>query len=989
MEFKVLGPLEVRRGEIAVPLPRGKPRAVLAMLLLHANEPVGAERLAVALWGEDAPAGAARTVQVYVSRLRRVLDDEELLVTTPAGYVLRVRPGELDAERFEALVEEGREALAAGRPQDAGAVLRDALTLWRGQALGELAFEPFAQAHAARLEEQRLAALEARIESDLAAGRHAELIGDLQRLVGEHPLRERLHGQLMLALYRGGRQADALEAYRRAREVLVGELGIEPGTDLRALERAMLGQAPELDLEPRAGAPAVFGPSRPPAAGPQVRVPLPPTRTIGRTAELAELRRTIADPAARLVTVVGPGGVGKTRVAVEAAREVGPDLRDGAVFVALAALQDSERVGSTIARALDLTPAPGEAIDDALARELAPRELLLVLDNFEQVLGAAALVARLAEAAPGLTVVTTSREPLRVRAERLFHVGPLPVATDDGRAGAPPEAAALFTAVVQARHPDFELGPDTLPAVVEVCRRVDGLPLAIELAAGRVGLLSVSELAGRVRSGLDVLGQGQRDAPARQRTLEATLEWSYDLLDPEEQRVLAALAVFAGGCTVADAQAVTDAPLEVLESLVAKNLVLAGTGHEGSRRLAMLETVRAFAHARLERADEKEAIARRHGERYLALVERVLPELEWTGSPSVLAELDHELDNLRAAFAWALDRSPEMALRLASATALYWHLSVSASEAIEWLDAALARSETVGAGVRAAALAYYAMNLAPREPEQAERVARESLELARSAGEPSRCARSMSGLAHVLLQAHRPRESYDCACEALQLATVARDEQVRAHALGTMALAAPTLAEALRRGEEAAAVYRGAGNQRELAGLQTSLAYTALFLGEYGAAESLGVEALDAARRHGDPFVVALAEGNAGLAALFEGHTDAARRAFTGQLRLAREHQVDSRYDGFLFEALDGLAAVAAVAGHDRIAATLSAAAYARVAAGHDPAIAQALDDRFFAPARERLGASAWQEALAAGAALDRDGAIAAALQSVQLRAAA
>jgi predicted ATPase/DNA-binding SARP family transcriptional activator len=984
MEFKVLGPLEVRRGEIAVPLPRGKPRAVLAMLLLHANEAVGAERLAVGLWGEDAPAGAARTVQVYVSRLRRALDDEELLVTTPAGYVLRVRPGELDAERFERLVGEGREALAAGRPEEAGAVLRDALGLWRGPALGELAFEPFAQAHAARLEEQRLAALEAQIESDLAAGRHAELIGDLQRLVGEHPLRERLHGQLMLALYRSGRQADALEAYRRAREVLVGELGIEPGPDLRALERAMLAQAPELDPQPRTDA----GPSRPPAARPQVRVPLPPTRTIGRAAELAELRRTIADPAARLVTVVGPGGVGKTRVAVEVAREVGPDLRDGAVFVALAALQESERVGSTIARALDLMPAPGEAVDDALERHLAPRELLLVLDNFEHVLGAAALVARLAEAAPGLTVVATSREPLRVRAERLFHVGPLPVATGDGGAGAPPEAAALFAAVVQARHPEFELGPDSLPAVVEVCRRVDGLPLAIELAAGRVGLLSVSELAGRVRSGLDVLGQGQRDAPARQRTLEATLEWSHDLLDPEEQRVLAALAVFAGGCAVADAEAVTDAPLEVLESLVAKNLVLAGTGHAGSRRLAMLATVRAFARARLERSGEEEAIARRHGERYLALVERTRPELEWTGSPAVLAELDQELDNLRAAFAWALDRSPEAALRLASATALYWHLSVSTSEAIEWLDAALARSETVAAGVRAAALAYYAMNLAPREPERAERVARESLELARSAGDPSRCARSMSALAHVLLQAHRPRESYDCACEALQLATVARDEQARAYALGTMALAAPTLAEALRRGEEAAAVYRGAGNQRELAGLQTSLAYTALFLGEYGAAESLGFEALDAARRHGDPFVVALAEGNAGLAALFEGHTDAARRAFTGQLRLAGEHQADSRYDGFLFEALDGLAAVAAVAGHDRVAATLSAAAYAGTAAGHDPAIARALDDRFFAPARERLGASAWQEALAAGAALERDEAIAAALQSVPLRAA-
>ena len=256
MDFKLLGPLEVRRGETVVPLPRGKPRAVLAVLLLHPNEPVGADRLALALWGEEAPAAAARTVQVYVSRLRRALSDAEALTTTPAGYVLRVRPGELDAERFERLAAEGREAFAAGRPDDAGALLREALGLWRGPALGELAFEAFAQADAARLEEQRLAALEARIEADLAAGRHAELVGDLQRLVDEHPLRERLHGQLMLALYRSGRQADALAAYRRAREVLVAELGIEPGTELRALERAVLAQDPELMPARRPAAPA-------------------------------------------------------------------------------------------------------------------------------------------------------------------------------------------------------------------------------------------------------------------------------------------------------------------------------------------------------------------------------------------------------------------------------------------------------------------------------------------------------------------------------------------------------------------------------------------------------------------------------------------------------------------------------------------------------------------------------------------------------------
>src|SRR5215218_7839429 len=247
MEFKVLGPLEVRRDGRALELPGGKPRAVLAVLLLHANEPVSAERLAVALWGEDAPAAGPRTVQVYVSRLRRALGAEELVATTAAGYLLAVRPGELDAERFERLVDQGRQALANGRAADAGALLRDALDLWRGAPLADLAFAPFVQVEIARLEEQRLAALELRVEADLAAGRHAEVVGELQHLLAAHPLRERLHAQLMLALYRSGRQADALEVYRHAREVLVEQLGIEPGTELHDLHEAILAHNPVID----------------------------------------------------------------------------------------------------------------------------------------------------------------------------------------------------------------------------------------------------------------------------------------------------------------------------------------------------------------------------------------------------------------------------------------------------------------------------------------------------------------------------------------------------------------------------------------------------------------------------------------------------------------------------------------------------------------------------------------------------------------------
>ena len=984
MEFRVLGPLELRRDNTVVALPGGKPRAVLTVLLLHANEPVSAERLAVALWGDDAPAGATRTVQVYVSRLRRALDDG-LLTTSRAGYRLRVRPGELDLDRFERLLEEGRHALTDGRAEPAGELLRDALALWRGPPLADLAFEPFAQAEIARLEEQRLAALELRIDADLAAGRHAELVAELQHWVARHPLRERLHGQLMLALYRSGRQADALRAYRDARKLLVEQLGIEPGAHLRALEQAVLSQDPDLSVE-RPMRAEVGGPAS--GLGPRTRIPVAPTATVGRETDLAQLQEVLGDSTVRLVTVVGPPGVGKTRLAIEVAWAMAPELRDGAVFVSLAALAASEHVASTIARELDVTQGPSGSVEDALARHLARRELLLVLDNFEHVLDVAPLVADLLAATPELTVLATSREPLRLRAERLFHLDPLAVVPIAGSSEAAP-AVALFVAAVQARDPAFALSEQDLPAVTEVCRRLDGLPLALELAAGRFGLLSVTELAQRLRSGLHALDAAPRDAPSRQRTLTATLEWSYALLGPHERDVFDGLAVFAAGCALDAAQTVTGATLEVLEGLVAKNLVLAGLRDDGQRRIGLLETVRAFARSRLGDRRDAEAIARRHCEFYLAIAERIQPDLERTASPELVAEIDHERDNLRVAFAWALQNAPEFALRLASATSMYWFLSGLNSESAEWLAAALALPpEAVPIAVRAAALQYYAVRLARTSTiKQAERAARESLDLRRSLNDLSGCARGSSALAHVLLQAHRMRDAHGHACEALQLAEAAGDSQARVWALATMAMSAPSVRETLSIGERAAAEHRAAGNQGDLAGLQTSLVYTALIHGEDAAAEPLSREALVAAEAHGDPFVLALAQGNAGLARLFTGRTGDAQRAFVSELRLVTDHGFHSGDPMLLFEAIDGLAAVAAAHSHDSTAATLRGAADAATSEQHHPVIARRLDAQFFAPARARLGDQTWTEAYAEGATLDRDHAIEAALQSVQLRA--
>ena len=338
LEFGILGPLEVRADGHAVALGGARPRAVFAVLALNANRPVSAERLALALWGEDAPPSAVKTVQVYVARLRKALDDPEVLVTTPAGYRLRVRPGELDAERFESLVADGREALAAGRGDDAAAALRAALELWRGPPLAEVASAPFAPAEIARLEEQRLAALEVRVEADLAVGRHRELVAELGQLRTEHPWRERLHAQLMLALYRSGRQADALEAYRHAREVLVEQLGIEPGAELHDLHEAILAHDPGIDLHPpraaqrRSGAkilrsgsqigePIPQGQPRalPPSLPAQLQ-PRPAMPFVGRAAELGQLAALLdrAPTDGRQIALVGgEPGSGKTRLARE------------------------------------------------------------------------------------------------------------------------------------------------------------------------------------------------------------------------------------------------------------------------------------------------------------------------------------------------------------------------------------------------------------------------------------------------------------------------------------------------------------------------------------------------------------------------------------------------------------------------------------------------------------------------------------------------
>lgn len=526
VEFRLLGPLELVRDGRAVAIGGARQRGLLALLLLRANELVTRERLIDGLWGDEPPETAPNSLQVAVHALRKLLG-ADYIVTHGQGYVLRVEPGAVDLERFERLVERAR----AESPAAAAGTLREALSLWRGPALADLPEAPFARPERERLDELRQAALEQRLEADLTLGRHDELVAELESLVDEQPYRERLQRLLMLALYRAGRQAEALEAYQRARRAFVDELGIEPTPALQELERAILRQDSAL--------------AAPPAL--RTNVPAPLTPLVGRQLELAAATALLRGRDVRLLTLTGPGGIGKTRLAVETALELGADFRDGVCFVDLSPLREPDLVGAQILRALELSEQPGRPAVATLKDALRDRQLLLVLDNFEQVAQSGPLVTELLAGAPEAKSLVTSRAVLHVTGEHEYPLPPLAL-PDPVQRGAEAlarnDAVELFTARARAVAPGFRLTAENARVVAAICVAVDGLPLAIELAAARTRVLSPEEMLERLTERLELLVSGPRDAPERQQTLRATLDWSFELLDAEEQRLYARLAVF-------------------------------------------------------------------------------------------------------------------------------------------------------------------------------------------------------------------------------------------------------------------------------------------------------------------------------------------------------------------------------------------------------------------------------------------------------------
>ncbi|HEU5279220.1 MAG TPA: BTAD domain-containing putative transcriptional regulator [Gaiellaceae bacterium] len=891
LEFSILGPLEVRAAGAPLSLGGPKPRELLALLLLHLNQPVSTDRLIDELWGDRPPETAANTLQAHVSHLRRVLHapltaaEEPALITQAPGYLLRARPESLDADRFEQLVRAADAARAAGAADQAVGLLTEALELWRGPVLADVGELRAAQPEIARLEELRRRALEDRIACELDLGRHLEVLPEIEALVAQNPLAERLRTQLMLALYRSGRQAEALEAYRAARDALKAELGLEPGPELRRVHLAILRHDRSLLAPDPDGLP------------PESRLPSFLTAFVGREGEVDEVAELMR-AGARLVTLTGLGGMGKTRLGIEVARTL-ESHGMSVSFVQLASINEPALVGSTIAQALGES---GVAAEDSLVQHLrAQGPLLIVLDNFEQVLEAAPLLVRLL-AAPQLSLLVTSRAPLRLSGEHEYPLPPLPL--DD--------AVALFADRARAVNPQFALAEGDAEAVRELCVRLDGLPLAIELAAARSKLLTPTALLGRLTSRLDVLAEGPRDAPARHRGLRTTLDWSYELLTPSQQRVFARLAVFRGGCTLEAAEVVCGAGQSLVLDDVAGIVDESLANHHWAPqpRVTMLETVREYALERLRALGEEEDVRLRHASYFLELAEQGEGESVGPDQVDWFERLGQEHDNFRAALSWFRDRGDhEAELRLCVALWRLWQTRGYLDEGRRALESVLAAKPDADPLLRARSLNGAGVLAGEQgDFEAAGRFFEASLKLARELGEHARIASALANLGNLALFAgdfEQARRLYEESIQEAVLGEVPATERIARENLGLVALDEGDLDRAIALLEESRTLAERDHDERTRASSTRVLAAALLENGDHDRARELLEESLALARRLGEVnglaycldtmAGLAAAEGQPEQAAVFFGAADIARSSI-GALRPPDEQPLYERW---------------------------------------------------------------------------------------------
>jgi predicted ATPase/DNA-binding SARP family transcriptional activator len=913
LRVALLGPphLTVPAGQLAIP--RRQTRALLYYLAATAA-PVPRDRLCFLFWPDAPESDARRNLTHLLTLLRRALPTPDLMTATEEHVGLDRRQVWSDTGAYEHLA-------SIGEPAARTEALQRAVALWRGPFLDGVAlpgceeFEAWVVEERARWEHRYLATLARAIEDATAASGYPAAIDLVHRYLAVDELAEEMHRRLMLLQAATGDRAAALRQFARCAEVLQRELGVVPLPEtLAARDDILAGDSP---LGRHAEPP--FLPTGEPAADAGGGgLPVPPDALIGRDADVAATVATILNPEVRLVTLTGPGGVGKTRLALAGAAVAAPAFADGAVFVPLAPLQDPALVPGAIAHALGLRETGDRPLLAGLTAVLRDRQMLLVLDNFEHVAPAATVVATLLAAAPRLTVLVTSRTLVRLSGEHAVVVPPL--ALPDLAALPPVDrlaeagAVALLVARVRAHDPGFALTPANAADVAVICARLDGLPLALELAAARLRVLTPAQLLARLDRRLALLTEGPRDLPDRQRTLRATLDWSFALLDVGDRHLLARMAIFAGGWTLEAAEAVGLAPgpliggvLGGLQHLVDGHLVQPVAGSGGSRRFALLETVREYARERLALGGEEPAARRAHAAFFLAFAEQAAPALHGPDQIAWLDRLDEELPNLRAALEWLLAAGDATgAARLAGALGWYWARRGRQAEGRAWLARALTSADQIDSAVdglppRVEALARLAAGL----------LAVDQGELDPGTGHLQRSAtlwqgivdegdadladrrslfRSLAFLAQVYGMRGDPAFG-PMVPKLLALADSVGDPRVEAEMAfnyGRGLLHEGDLAAAKPRLQQAAVAFRDLGDPWVLAQVRIDLGMLALEDGDTAAAHDHFAAALAAARAFRDPAFEAVARVNLGETARMAGDDGASAAHYDAALCLYR-----------------------------------------------------------------------------------------------------